>query len=107
MLTIAALQAVVASQPSSVVIGGVITSITFSAGSLVAGVTALMKMSRQAGRFEEFKARTLEDENRRRNDEQYMVKRHEVDGLVKHMDARFDELGRQIAELRQTQLTNG
>ena len=107
MLTLAALQAAAAAPPSAVVIGGVITSVTFSTGAVVAGVAALMKMSRQAGRFEEFKDRTLEDENRRRNDEQHHVRRHEFDGLVKHMDSRFDELGRQIAELRKTQLTNG
>lgn len=100
-MTLAALlaQATATVQPVSL-IGPYVVSIS----GLFAGAAALAKVSFEAGKFQEFKSNVEKKEANSSNLHAEFVARTELEVIVKHMDQRFDEVSRQLAEIRKLKL---
>lgn len=94
-----ALQAAMSATPTE--------SFVVSGAALLAAGAAIWRGGVMAGRFTEFKETTdREREERKRESATAItqnsdnVKRHELATLSEHIDRRFDEMGRQLAEIR-------
>lgn len=78
----------------------VTVSFALSGTALLSAAVALFKMGTHAGRFSEFKEQ-LEKRTENLSAEGVMlVRRHEIEALSAHLNARFDSLERQLHELR-------
>lgn len=92
-------QATVEHQPVSL-LGPYIVSVS----GLFVGASALAKVAFEAGKFEEFKSNTKEKEASSSNLHAEFVARTELEVIVKHIDQRFDDVSRQLAEIRKLKL---
>lgn len=83
--------------PSTVALAG---PYVISGVSLVSVITLIFKVGTWFGAWREFKE--TYDKERSRSGEH--VTQNEMQLFVKHIDARFDEMSRQLAELRKLKL---
>lgn len=100
-MTLSALiaQATTSVQPVSL-IGPYIVSLS----GLFAGAAALAKVSFEAGKFQEFKSNVEKKEANSSNLHAEFVARTELEVIVKHIDQRFDDVSRQLTEIRKIKL---